>query len=160
MVINMNKKLKHVCFFAIIFLVIDQAIKFYLTSNMVVNQTNIIIKDFLNITYVHNTGAAFSLFSNHTWLLIIIGILAVIGLIIYIGKNVHITDFDVFTYSLLLGGILGNLLDRIIHGYVVDYISLNIFGYHFPIFNFADICIVVSVILIFLSTLKGDLWKE
>ena len=72
----------------------------------------------------------------------------------------HITDFDIFTHSLLLGGILGNLLDRIVNGYVIDYISLNIFGYHFPIFNFADICIVISVILIFSSALKGDLWKE
>ncbi len=160
MVINMNKKLKHVCFFVIIFLVIDQAIKFYLSSKMIVNQTNILIKNVLNITYVHNTGAAFSLFSGHTWVLIIIGVLALVGLTFYVGKMEHITDFDVFTYSLLLGGVAGNLLDRIIHGYVIDYISLNIFGYHFPIFNFADICIVGSVVLIFASALKGDLWKE
>lgn len=156
----MNRKLKHVCFFAIIFLVIDQAIKFYLSSKMIINQTNILIKDVLNITYVHNTGAAFSLFSGYTWVLIIIGILALVGLTIYIGNMEHITDFDVFTYSLLLGGIAGNLLDRIIHGYVIDYISLNIFGYHFPIFNFADICIVGSIVLIFALALKGDLWKE
>lgn len=160
MVINMNKKLKHVCFFAIIFLVIDQAIKFYLSSEMVVNQTSILIKNFLNITYVHNTGAAFSLFSEYTWLLIVIGILAVIGFIFYIGKLVDITDFDMFTYSLVLGGILGNLVDRIVYGYVIDYIGLNIFGYHFPIFNFADMCIVIGVILIFISGLKGDLWRE
>lgn len=160
MVINMNKKLKHVCFFAIIFLIIDQAIKFYLSSKMIVNQTSILIKNFLNITYVHNTGAAFSLFSEYTWLLIVIGILAVIGFIFYIGKLVDITDFDMFTYSLVLGGILGNLLDRIIHGYVIDYISLNLLGYHFPIFNFADMCIVIGVILIFIYGLKGDLWRE
>ena len=156
----MNKKLKDVCFFSIIFLVIDQAIKFYLSTKMFLNQSNILIKNFLNLTYVHNTGAAFSILEGNTWLLIIIGILAVIGLIFYIGKLVHIGDFDMFTYSLLLGGILGNLIDRIIYGYVIDYISLNIFGYHFPIFNFADMCIVISVILIFISGVKGDLWKE
>ena len=127
---------------------------------MVVNQTNILINNVLNITYVHNTGAAFSIFSGYSWVLIVIGILAVVGLILYLAKTPHISDFDVFTYSLLLGGILGNLIDRIIHGYVIDYISLNIFGYHFPIFNFADICIVGSVMLIFASALKGDLWKE
>jgi len=156
----MNKRLKDVCFFSLIFLIIDQAIKVYLSSNMVVNQSNILIKNFLSLTYVHNTGAAFSLFEGNTWLLILIGVLAVICLTLYIGKLVHIDDFDVFTYSLLLGGVLGNLIDRIIHGYVIDYISLNIFGYHFPIFNFADMCIVISVILIFISGLKGDLWKE
>ena len=156
----MNKKLKDVYFFAAIFLIIDQAIKFYLSSKMVVNQSTILMKNFLNITYVHNTGAAFSLFEGNTWLLIGIGVLAIIGLTIYIGKLVHINDFDIFSYSLLLGGVLGNLIDRIIHGYVIDYISLNIFGYHFPIFNFADMCIVVSVLLIFGSAFKGDLWRE
>ena len=160
MVINMNKKLKHVCFFAIIFLIIDQAIKFYLSGKMVVNQTNILIQNFLNITYVHNTGAAFSLFSGFTWVLILIGVLALAGLIFYLAKTPHITDFEVFIYSLLLGGIAGNLLDRIIHGYVIDYISLNLFGYHFPIFNFADICIVGSMLLIFATAIKGDLWKD
>lgn len=156
----MNKKLKDVCFFSIIFLVIDQAIKFYLSSKMILNQSTILIKNFLNITYVHNTGAAFSLFEGNTWLLILIGVLAVIGLILYISKLAHISDFDMFIYSLLLGGVLGNLIDRIVHGYVIDYISLNLFGYHFPIFNFADMCIVVSVILIFITALKGDLWRE
>jgi len=156
----MNKKFKDVSFFAIIFLIVDQAIKFFVSSKLILNQSNIIIKDFLNITYVQNTGAAFSLFSGNKWLLIVIGLLALVGLSIYIYKLADITDFDMFTYSLLLGGILGNLIDRIIHGYVIDYISLNIFGYHFPIFNFADMCIVISVVLIFIGMLKGDLWKE
>lgn len=156
----MNKRLKDVCFLGIIILIIDQAIKFYLTSNMVLNQTNILVKNFLNITYVRNTGAAFSLFENNTWLLIVIGVLAVIGLIIYIGKLADIPDYDIFTYSLLLGGVLGNLVDRVMRGYVIDYISLNIFGYYFPVFNFADICIVVSMILIIVSSIKGDLWRQ
>jgi len=156
----MNKKFKDVSFFAIIFLIVDQAIKFFVSSKLILNQSNMKIKDFLNITYVQNTGAAFSLFSGNKWLLIVIGLLALVGLSIYIYKLADITDFDMFTYSLLLGGILGNLIDRIIHGYVIDYISLNIFGYHFPIFNFADMCIVISVVLIFIGMLKGDLWKE
>ena len=156
----MNKKLKDVYFFSIIFLVIDQAIKLYLSSKMVLNQSTILVKNFLNLTYVENTGAAFSLFSGNRWLLVGIGVLAVIGLSIYIYKLADLTDFDMFIYSLLLGGVFGNLIDRIIRGYVIDYISLNIFGYHFPIFNFADICIVVSVILIFMSAIKGDLWRE
>ena len=51
---------------------------------------------------------------------------------------------------------MSNLLDRIIHGYVIDYISLNIFGYHFPIFNFADICIVISMTILVLLQLRGE----
>lgn len=160
MVIDMNKKLTGVIFFSIIMLVIDQAIKMYLSETMVFNQTTVLVKDFLNITLVKNTGAAFSILNDNTLLLIGIGIFATIGIILYVSKMVELNDLDVFTYSLLLGGVLGNLVDRIFRGYVVDYISLNIFGYHFPIFNFADICIVGSVILIFMSMVKGDLWKE
>jgi len=156
----MSQKLRDVCFFSLVFLIIDQIIKFYLSSKMILNQSTILIKNFLNINYVRNTGAAFSLFRDRTWLLIIIGIIAVISLMIYINKLGDLNDYDMFSYSLLLGGILGNLIDRIIHGYVIDYISLNIFGYHFPIFNFADMCIVISVILIFISGIKGDLWRE
>ena len=156
----MSQKLRDVCFFSLVFLIIDQIIKFYLSSKMILNQSTILIKNFLNINYVRNTGAAFSLFRDRTWLLIIIGIIAVISLMIYINKLGDLNDYDMFSYSLLLGGILGNLIDRIIHGYVIDYISLNIFGYHFPIFNFADMCIVISIVLIFWSAFKGDLWRE
>ena len=156
----MNKKLKDVCFFALVFLAIDQGIKMFLNSKMVVNQTSILVKNFLSITYVHNTGAAFSLFEGNRWLLVLIGIIAVVALIIYIGKLIDMNELDIFSYSLLIGGVLGNLVDRIFRGYVIDYVSLNLFGYHFPIFNFADICIVVSVVIILISMVKGDLWKD
>ena len=157
---EMKKSLKDVYFFGIIFFIVDQAIKYFISSKMILNQYTVVVKNLLNITYVHNTGAAFSLFDNARIFLIIIGILAVIVFTYYIIKTRTLNDFDMFTHSLLLGGILGNLFDRIIHGYVIDYISLNLFGYHFPIFNFADICIVLSVILIFISQVKGDLWRE
>ena len=156
----MKKSLKDVYFFGIIFFIVDQAIKYFISSKMILNQYTVVVKNLLNITYVHNTGAAFSLFDNARVFLIIIGILAVIVFTYYIIKTRTLNDFDMFTHSLVLGGILGNLFDRIIHGYVIDYISLNLFGYHIPIFNFADICIVLSVILIFISQVKGDLWKE
>ena len=131
MVIDMNKKLTGVIFFSIIMLVIDQAIKMYLSETMVFNQTTVLVKDFLNITLVKNTGAAFSILNDNTLLLIGIGIFATIGIIIYVAKMVTLNDLDIFTYSLLLGGVLGNLVDRIFRGYVVDYISLNIFGYRY-----------------------------
>jgi len=156
----MKKSLKDVYFFGIIFFIVDQAIKYFISSKMILNQYTVVIKNFLNITYVHNTGAAFSLFDNARIFLILIGIIAVVVFTYYIIKTRTLNDFDIFTHSLLLGGILGNLFDRIIYGYVIDYISLNLFGYHFPIFNFADICIVLSVILIFISQVKGDLWRE
>lgn len=155
----MKKNLKSVYFFGIIFLIVDQALKILVEQKMILNQTIVVIKNFFSITLVHNLGAAFSIFIGSRIFLILVGIIALILISLYIRKIEEFNDYDIFTYSLLLGGILGNLLDRIIHGYVIDYLNFNIFNYNFPIFNFADVCIVVSVILIFIKAIREDVWK-
>ena len=155
----MKNSLKDVLFFSIIFTIVDQIIKAVISSKMIINQTVVVTKNFFSLTLVHNTGAAFSILENNTVLLIVIGIVAVIGLIIYIRKLEVIEYIDVYVYALLIGGIIGNLIDRIVHGYVIDYLSFKFGNYFFPIFNFADICIVLAVIIIFLRTIKEDLWK-
>lgn len=156
---DMKKSLGSIYFFSVIFLIIDQVIKIILGSKMLLNQTFPVIKNFFSLTLVHNTGAAFNIFTGNTILLITIGIICVLAISIYVKNLAILTDFDIFVYSLLLGGTLGNLVDRIVHGYVIDYLSFNFFGYQFPIFNFADMCIVVSIILLIAATIKGDLWK-
>lgn len=155
----MEENLKSICFFSIIFLIIDQVLKIFISSKFVLNQSFILIKNLLSINLVHNTGAAFSILTGSRWFLIIVGILAIIVIGVYIYKIDYISELDIFIYSLLMGGVLGNLVDRIIYGYVIDYISFNFFGYNFPVFNFADICIVVSIILIIANTIKEDLWN-
>ena len=155
----MKNRLKDVLFFGIIFVIVDQIVKVVLSSKMVVNQTYIIIKDFFSISLVHNTGAAFSILSGNTWILILIGVLALIGLILYISKIEVIDDIDMYVYALLIGGITGNLIDRIIHGYVIDYLSFKFGNYYFPIFNFADICIVLAILIILIKMIKEDVWK-
>jgi signal peptidase II len=77
----------------------------------------------------------------------------------YINSNDDVDKKKTLIYSLLLGGIVGNLIDRIIHGYVIDYISFTIINYKFPVFNFADICIVIAVIIALIFTVKEDLWN-
>jgi len=156
----MKKGLKDILFFGIIFTIIDQVVKIVLSSKIIVNQTYVVIKDFFSITLVHNKGAAFSILTGSKILLILIGIVALVGLIIYIKKLEVIDDIDIFVYSLLIGGIVGNLIDRIVHGYVIDYLSFNFGNYFFPIFNFADICIVVAILIIILRMIKEDLWKS
>lgn len=155
----MKKGLKDVLFFGVIFVIIDQVVKIIISNKMILNQTYIVIKDFFSISLVHNKGASFSILSDNTILLIVIGILALIGLIIYIKKLDILDDIDMFAYSLLMGGIVGNLIDRIVHGYVIDFLSFKFGSYYFPIFNFADICIVVSVLIILIKMVKEDLWK-
>lgn len=155
----MDKKVRDVYFFGLIFLIVDQAIKFLVESKMVLHESIIVLDNFFSITLVHNLGAAFSILNGNKILLISVGVVAVLLLVMYINSCKALTDVDVFIYSLLLGGILGNLLDRILKGYVVDYLSFNFGNYYFPIFNFADICIVVSVLFMILGSIRGDLWK-
>ena len=155
----MKKSLKDIYVFGIIFVIADQILKIILSNTMIVNQNFIVIKNFFSIRLAHNTGAAFSILSNSRILLIVIGILAIIGLIFYIKSLDVIDDIDTFVYALLFGGIVGNLIDRIIYGYVIDYISFKFGSYYFPIFNFADICIVLAVTIILIRTIKESLWK-
>ena len=155
----MKEKLRSILFFSIIFVILDQVIKLFLNSKMILNQSNILIKKFFSITLIHNTGAAFSLFNGSRYLLISVGLLAIIGLIFYVRSLEVVDDIDIFTYSLLFGGIIGNLIDRIIYGYVIDYLSFNFGSFYFPVFNLADVFIVVSILIILVRMLKEDLWK-
>ncbi len=155
----MKKGLRDIIGLSFIFLVIDQIVKIILNNRMIVGETIIIARNFFSITLVHNRGAAFSILTGNRILFIAIAILVIIGILFYIKKLEYVDNFDTFIYSLLIAGILGNLVDRIIYGYVIDYLSFNFGDFFFPIFNFADICIVVAVVLYIARMIKGDLWK-
>ena len=71
-------------------------------------------------------------------------------------KNKELKTLEIITYGLLIGGIIGNLIDRIIFGYVIDFFDFLIFNYNFPVFNFADIFIVLSAGLIIIDTFRGE----
>lgn len=138
---------------ATILLITDQLIKLIVIEK--VSKTTI-IEDFFYLVNVINTGGAWSIFSGQLSMLIAITTLVIAGLVWIITKEKNIKNLDIAIYGILAGGILGNLVDRIFRGYVVDYLEFKIFGYNFPVFNFADICIVSSVILIAILTIRGD----
>lgn len=153
----MRKKL---CIFSLIFVVIDQLIKYLISNNIILNSEIKIIDKFFYITHVHNNGAAFSMFSGNIIFLIIMTLLALIVIYLFFIKNKKLSNFEILLTSLLIGGIIGNFIDRIIFNYVIDYLEFIIFDYYFPIFNFADICIVLSVIGIVILSVKEDLCKN
>ena len=146
--------------FSLLFIICDQIIKILISKNLVEYQLIDVIKNFITITHVHNTGAAFSILSNNVWLLISISLIALVFIYYFIIKKMVFTEINIIIYSLLIGGIIGNLIDRIIHGYVIDYISVNIFGYHFPVFNLADIGIVIAVFLLVIKSIKEEVCKK
>lgn len=151
--------MKKVTIFSIIFFVVDFFVKLIISSNLKLYDTINIIPNFFRIVYVRNTGAAFSILENSRILFIIVAIIAIVLLYKYFIKNVNENKFNILCYSMLTGGILGNLFDRIVYGYVIDYLSFDIFGYKFPVFNLADSYIVISIILLILKEVKESVWK-
>ena len=145
------KKIILVVFLSVLF---DQIIKLLISYNMNPNDSISIINNFFSITYARNIGAAWSILSGGRIILILLAIVAINVIYFLCIHNKKLSGKDQILYSLLIGGILGNLIDRVIYGYVIDYLDFNIFGYKYPIFNLADIFIVVSVILIIIFSFK------
>lgn len=143
----MNNKVK-ISISSIILIVIDIVIKLIISNNLILNQSISVINNFFYITYVKNTGVAWSILSGKINLIIVITLVIIMLLIIYIFNKKSYSVLEIISYSMLLSGSIGNLIDRIIYGYVIDYLDFNILGYDYPIFNFADICIVIGIILI------------
>ena len=139
----------------IVALACDQISKVVISSYLKFNESITVIKNFFHITYSHNYGAAWGILKNNTHFLIIFSLIAIIILLRYSNSFKHNTKNDI-AFSILLGGITGNLADRVCLGYVRDFLDFNIFGYNFPIFNLADTFIVIGVILLIIAILKGE----
>jgi len=113
-----------------------------------------LINNFLYFSHSQNRGAAWGIFQEKTLFLILVAVLFLIYLIKMIKEDKELEKLDVLAYGFLLGGVFGNLADRIIMGYVVDFIEVHIFNYIFPIFNLADSAIVIGTFLMILLIIK------
>ena len=142
--------------FTLIFTIIDICSKLVVSKYLSINESIKIINNFINITHVRNTGVAWSLFNNQTILVLIVSIIVIIGIILYIRKNKPTNNVEKISYSLVLGGAIGNLIERLIYGYVTDFIDIKIFNYNYPIFNLADTFIVIGVILLIIITWRCE----
>jgi len=149
----MKKKIYYLIFGI---LLIDQLLKYLITSKMVLSETLYLIPNFFYLTYVKNTGGAWSILDTVPYLLIIINLLFFIGANYYIYRKKSFSFLESIYFGLILGGVLGNLIDRVFLRGVIDYIGLQFGSYHYPVFNFADIAIVVGVFLIIIETLRGE----
>lgn len=153
-------KLKKIFNISTIIVIIDQIIKFLITANFNVDEGVLLIPGFFSIVRVHNTGAAWSIMSENTLILILLSLVALVAIYFFFIKNNKLGKIESITIGVLIGGILGNLIDRVFRGYVVDYLFFQIFEYNFPVFNFADICIVISAIVLLFLQLRGSRENE
>ncbi|MGN1371107.1 MAG: signal peptidase II [Candidatus Coprovivens sp.] len=148
----MNKK---ILIIAIIALALDQITKVTFSIFLTINQSIKVIPNFFYLTLVHNKGAAWGIFSNSRAIIAIGTIISLILIyhFIYCFKQ---NSRNNLAFGLLLGGLGGNLIDRILFGYVRDFLDFYIFNYDYPVFNVADIAIVLGVILLIIAVIKGE----
>ncbi|MCU0641098.1 MAG: signal peptidase II [Candidatus Margulisbacteria bacterium] len=136
---------------ALLVFTLDQFFKFLVHRSMYFGQSIPLLNEVVRLTYVRNTGAAFSLFVGFSPYLAAVGVLVTVFVIYYhfrVPANNYLMQFGL---SCLLGGSIGNLTDRLVRHYVIDYIDITIW----PVFNFADLMINLGVFLILLNYLRS-----
>ena len=140
---------------SIFILLIDQVTKALASIYLTLNKSLDIITNFFSLTLTNNYGAAFGIFKYSNTLLIIATLIILIILYKYMHsfkKNMR----NKIAFGFILGGVFGNLIDRIIKGYVIDFLDFKIFNYDYPVFNIADIAIVVGVILLGYAIIRKE----
>ena len=148
--IYIKQKRLYFIFLSLLICLLDQLSKYFIS----IDYKSIVKTDliFFTIDYVKNFGAAFNIFSGSRTFLSAVSILFSFLLIYFILKNNINNTIDLISYSFILGGTLGNGIDRIVKGFVVDFINLNFIN--FPIFNIADIAINIGFVLLFYNLIK------
>lgn len=131
---------------ALVLIGVDQAIKQWALDTLAQVDTIPLIQDVLHLTYVENYGAAFSILQNKKWFLIGVTSLIAIGAIVLLLSKKLKSNLAIWSVALIIAGGVGNLIDRIGRGFVVDYIDFRLIN--FAVFNFADCCVVVGTILL------------
>ena len=138
----------HIPFFLLAALIVaaDQGVKYLVRANIALGQHVSFLPGVMDLTFVKNTGAAFSMLEEHTWLLTLLsGVVAVI-LAVLLARRILPHWFGQLALGLLLGGAVGNFIDRLLLGYVTDMFAAAFVN--FPVFNVADIAVVVGGVLL------------
>jgi len=125
----------------------DQAVKGLVSQNMLLNEKINVLNNYLSITKLYNSGAAFGIFQDGTLWLAGFSLVIILGVVLYIMRNWQKLDLlTIIAWGLVLGGTAGNMIDRLTLGYVLDFISFDFIN--FPICNLADISINIGAVLL------------
>ncbi len=142
----------------IVLVALDQLLKFLATQYLSVTAPVTLIPNLFGLNYVHNYGAGFSILSGKVNFLIVITSIALVAIALAILMNKFDTKFEEFCFVLILAGGVGNLIDRALNGFVVDY--LEFLFIEFPVFNFADILICCGVGLYMVYTIWSEFFSK
>jgi len=138
---------------------LDQISKWWMVSWLSLYET-VAVMPYFNLTMAHNHGAAFSFLAQaggwQRWFFIGLAVVISVALIIWLAKLKPTAKWEAISLSLILGGAIGNVIDRILHGYVIDFLDVYIGTSHWPAFNIADAAICVGAILLILDSFKSE----
>ncbi len=124
---------------------VDQIIKYFVSIYLQPVGSITVIDNILNLTYVENRGVAFGMFSDMRWIFVAVTVILIIAVVAVMFVKRPKSKMFYLSVALIVGGGIGNLIDRIFYGYVIDYLSLSFFP---PVCNFADYCITIGTILL------------
>lgn len=139
---------------AVVLIVLDQLVKAWTVTNIALDTVEPFLPGFMSLAYLRNYGAAWSILQNQQWFFTIVTLVVVTALIWYYIKQIQGNIWTLFSLSLMIAGALGNFIDRIRLGYVVDMFHLDFIS--FPVFNVADICLSVGVGILFICIMKEE----
>ncbi|MBW3495316.1 lipoprotein signal peptidase LspA [Bacillus sp. FDAARGOS_1420] len=146
---------------ALFVIAIDQISKWLIVKNMELGTSIPIIDNVLYITSHRNRGAAWGILENKMWFFYIITVIFVGFIVFYMKKYAKTDKLLGISLGLILGGAIGNFIDRVFRQEVVDFIHVYIFSYNYPVFNIADSALCIGVVLIIIQTvLEGKKAKE
>jgi len=138
----------------------DQLSKSWIRAHLALGES-LHLTDRLSLTYVGNTGSAFGLLANQTFLLVIIGIASLLIVLLFLRYLSQVTTLSMVSIGLIWGGAVGNFIDRLRFGYVTDFIYFRLWGnFHWPAFNIADAAITVGVVVLIYSFYKSGLFSR
>ena len=153
-----NTKMRSWIALAILILSIDQISKTWIVARLGLHQTMKFLPN-LNLTLTYNNGAAFGLLASadgwQRWLFIAIAVVISIGILFWCSRLTNADRIEGIALSCILGGALGNLMDRIYDGHVIDFIDFYIKNWHWYTFNIADVAVCVGAALLFWTAFKG-----
>lgn len=145
---------------ALVVIIIDQITKWLVLTNMELRESIIIIENFLYITSHRNPGAAWGILAGQMTFFYIITAIVIVVIVYYIRKYAHESRLLGVGLGLILGGAIGNFIDRLVYQEVVDFIDVYFGSYSYPIFNLADSALVIGVIMIGIVVIKDEFGKD
>ncbi|MEW9050399.1 MAG: signal peptidase II [Neobacillus sp.] len=141
---------------AIFIILIDQVTKWLIVTKMHLGESIPVINDILYITSHRNRGAAWGILQGQMWLFYVITVIVIVAIVYYIQKEAKGKWLLGVSLAFMLGGAIGNFIDRLFRKEVVDFIHTYIFNYNFPVFNIADSALVIGVVLLMIQMLRDE----